>query len=76
MKKFADYQSTLELYAEIQKHVYSLRSKSTDEEVDKLFKMIPPNFYDEKDNLIMLCQLFAMNGRYDHQMGRITRFAK
>ncbi|KAK8838100.1 hypothetical protein M9Y10_036052 [Tritrichomonas musculus] len=64
--------STLNLYAKIQKNLSKLKPNSCDEEIQAIFNIIPSTFYDEKQNLIVLCQLFGMIGRYRRQMGRIT----
>lgn len=64
--------SKVNLYAKIQRNLSLLKPNSTEEEIDSIFQQIPPSFYEEKENLIMICQFLGMIGRYRRQMGRIT----
>ena len=72
MNDFNKLQSQVEVYAKIQEQIYSLRPASTDEEIEDLFKIIPSTFYEQKDNLVMLCQLFAKCEEHEPKMGRVT----
>ena len=72
MSDFFKDESKLKLYSRIQKKLCLLKANSSDDEINEIFQIIPPTFFDEKSNLIMLCQFFGMIGRYRRQMGRIS----
>lgn len=62
----------IKLYSKIQKGLHNLKSNASDDEIREIFTILPSNFFDEKDNLIMICQLFGMVGRYRRPMGRVV----
>lgn len=72
MEKIFTNTSKLNFYVKIQKKLSKLKPNSSDDDIQEIFAKIPSTFYDEKQNLIILCQLFGFIGRFRRQMGRIT----
>lgn len=62
----------IKLYSQIQKRICLLEPNSDDESIDEIFQLLPSNFFDEKENLIMICRSFGMLGRYRRKIGRVV----
>lgn len=58
-KIFLDH-TKINLFALIQKKLLRLRPESSEKSINKIFNLFPPNFLDEKENLIMAIKLFVM----------------
>ena len=50
-------------YAEIQNKLCNLTGNSSDEEIDNFIKEIPQQFLDQKEDLMIICRLFAFYNR-------------
>lgn len=61
----------LEVYANIQKYLRDLNEESTDEQIEDLFKIVPTDYLNSKERLLMLCQIFAKVSRNHRKMDRI-----
>lgn len=72
MKTIFTDRTKIDFYSKIQKRLYKLSAKSDDNSIDEIFELIPPHFLEEKENLIMICQLFAMLGRNNAYKFRVV----
>ncbi|KAK8888027.1 hypothetical protein M9Y10_039087 [Tritrichomonas musculus] len=72
MKYVFEDQSSIKLYARIQKRLSSLKPNSRKKSIDKVFEIIPPEFLEEKEKLTMICQLFAKLARTTFNMGKVV----
>ena len=53
------FKMKLSLYAKIQRSLCNLKSDSSNLEIDQFINQIPKNFLSQKDDLMIICQLFA-----------------
>lgn len=51
--------SKISFYAHIQKELCALSPNANDEEINILIDQIPENYLNQKENLMIICQLFA-----------------
>ena len=56
--------SKIAIYAQIQKALCELECNSEDEAINILIKNIPQSFLHQKEDLMVICQLFAYYARF------------
>lgn len=61
MIKIFEDQTQLKLYSTIQKHLHALHPKSREKTLNKIFDLFP-DFLNQKENLLMISNLFASVG--------------
>lgn len=62
MIKIFEDQTQLKLYSTIQKHLHALHPKSREKKLNKIFDLFPADFLNQKENLLMISNLFANVG--------------
>lgn len=63
MFNFFNDTTKIKFFSQIQNDLSSLPSNSKDEQINEIIEKIPNNFLNNKDDLMMICQLFAYNSR-------------
>ena len=56
-------ESKINIYAKIQDSLCELLPNSSDESIDEIINQIPQNYLTQKEDLMMICQLFAYYSR-------------
>ena len=60
-------ESKINIYAKIQDSLCELLPNSSDESIDEIINQIPQNYLTQKEDLMMICQLFAYIARNNCQ---------
>ncbi|KAK8895281.1 hypothetical protein M9Y10_023726 [Tritrichomonas musculus] len=63
MNNIAFNDEKIKLLAQIQKSLCDLEPNATDESIDEIISKIPTIYFTEKDNLMIICELFAIYTR-------------
>ena len=64
MRAFKYDEAKIKLYAKIQKNLCDLYNNPSNEGINNLINQIPSNILDHKDDLMVICELFALFGRF------------
>lgn len=70
MDKIELNETKINSYAKVQSLLIGLTPNSSDEEISSLFKQIPPDLLNQKEDLMMICELIA---RYAHDFSITTK---
>ena len=70
MENFFQDIDKIKSYAEIQKHLIDLKQNASDEEIQSLINQIPQHFLTQKNDIIMICQLFAHYAKFTSHLIR------
>lgn len=60
MEKIFQDEKRIKSYAQIQKSLCLLEQNSDDDKINEVIQKIPKEFLTQKDNLMILCQLFVI----------------
>ncbi|KAK8834922.1 hypothetical protein M9Y10_030452 [Tritrichomonas musculus] len=63
MQKIFKDDVKIKKYAQIQKELCDLKPIASDEDIEKIIKLIPPEYLNQKDELMLICQMFAYIAR-------------
>ena len=69
MENILNDSATIKIYAAVQKKLCELEPNASEDEISKVIDLIPPNFLNQKEELMKICQLFSYIARND----RITK---
>ena len=72
MKAMFSDKSKVKLLSKFQKNLILLNPNSSQETINIIFEKFPPNFLENKENLIIICKSFEMIPRRSHHMIFIT----
>lgn len=56
-------ESKIKIYSQIQRNLCDLYKNPSDSQFDNLIQQIPPQLLNEKEDLMVICELFALYGR-------------
>ena len=62
----------INIYTKIHKCINSLQPDSDEEAIDSIFEIIPSEFLNQKNELIMICQFFGFLARYGQHFGHLV----
>lgn len=57
--EYTDDSSKISFYSQIQKSLCNLKPNSSDEEINILIQQIPKESFNNNEDLMVICQLFA-----------------
>ena len=63
MESIFKNETKIKIYANIQKLLNNLKPNSPDKDITNLINQIPPDYLNQKEELMMICQLFAYYAR-------------
>ncbi|KAK8860558.1 hypothetical protein M9Y10_012223 [Tritrichomonas musculus] len=69
MENILNDSAKIKIYAAIQNKLCELEPNASDDDISKIIDLIPPNFLNQKEELMKICQLFSYIARND----RITK---
>lgn len=64
MDKIHFDESKIKFYASVQDGLRNLNEDASDEEIENIIKIIPSDYLANKDEMIRICELFALYARY------------
>ncbi|KAK8841673.1 hypothetical protein M9Y10_026613 [Tritrichomonas musculus] len=59
-------ETKIKVFAQVQKNLHLLGDNADDYELDNLINQIPENFLNQKEDLMMICQIIAYYARSSH----------
>ena len=63
MENLFNNKTKTDIFKQIQYDLLELQENADDEEINNIFEKIPPDFLNNKDDLMIICQLFAYYSR-------------
>ena len=63
MENLFNNKTKTDIFKQIQYDLLELQENADDEEINNIFEKIPPDFLNNKDDIMIICQLFAYYSR-------------
>ena len=74
MNYFSDNIDKIEQFETIQNNLISLEPNTNDEEIKKVIDQIPKEYLNQKEDLMMICELFAIYARVKNRTKKRNAF--